>query len=215
MLPLRAALSKGSATDAAAVRSASKGSVAGAAAARSASKGSAADVTTRGGSKGSAADAATAARGASNASTPDPAAARFVAEGEAWQSHFEAPRRPCAKWLPCFRAMRKRPGARPISIARWAPTTRRIQLSQRLWPLPFPDRRRATRMPWRASAISIWTVTGSPRAPLVERMAAAEPGNSAGYLSAATVYWDYFQYNDALRMLAAGRQKLADSTLFA
>ncbi len=51
--------------------------------------------------------------------------------------------------------------------------------------------------------------------PWWNRMAAVEPGNSAGYLSAATVYWDYFQYNDALRMIAAGRQKLANPALFA
>ena len=35
------------------------------------------------------------------------------------------------------------------------------------------------------------------------------------YLEAATVFWDYFQFDDALRLLAEGRRKLSDPTLYA
>lgn len=40
------------------------------------------------------------------------------------------------------------------------------------------------------------------------RVAAIEPGRADGYLHAATVYWDYFLYDDALRVIADGRTKL-------
>jgi predicted Zn-dependent protease len=47
------------------------------------------------------------------------------------------------------------------------------------------------------------------------RIPQIEPGNADGYLEVATVFWDYFQFDDALRSLAEGRQKLSDPTLYA
>ncbi len=40
-------------------------------------------------------------------------------------------------------------------------------------------------------------------------------GERENYLDAATVYWDYFQYDDALRTIAKLRAKFADDTLYA
>ena len=40
------------------------------------------------------------------------------------------------------------------------------------------------------------------------------PGESGGYLEAATIYWDYFDFDNALRMLNEGRKKLGDETLY-
>ena len=40
-------------------------------------------------------------------------------------------------------------------------------------------------------------------------------GNREIYLDAATVYWDYYQYDDALRTIANLREKFADATLYA
>ena len=51
--------------------------------------------------------------------------------------------------------------------------------------------------------------------PAWDRIAQIQPGTSNGYLEAATIFWDYFRYDDALRLLGAGRKKLADPALYA
>ena len=51
-------------------------------------------------------------------------------------------------------------------------------------------------------------------APYWERIAQVTPGESGGYLDAATIYWDYFDYDNALRLLDLGRQKLGDDNLY-
>jgi lipopolysaccharide biosynthesis regulator YciM len=48
-----------------------------------------------------------------------------------------------------------------------------------------------------------------------ERMPALQPGNPEAYLDTATVYWDYYLYNDALRWIAAARRKFNDPAMFA
>ena len=52
-------------------------------------------------------------------------------------------------------------------------------------------------------------------APYWERIAQVSPGQSAGYLEAATIYWDYFDFDNALRLLNKGRDRLADPSLYA
>jgi cellulose synthase operon protein C len=47
------------------------------------------------------------------------------------------------------------------------------------------------------------------------RIADIEPGNAEGYSEAATVLWDYYQYDDALRVIEEGRAKLRNPTAFA
>ena len=51
--------------------------------------------------------------------------------------------------------------------------------------------------------------------PYWDRMAQIEPGKPAGYLEAATVFWDYYRYDDALRLIREGRSRLKDPKLFA
>ena len=157
-----------------------------------------------------------AARNAAKASAADPAAARFVAEGEAWRSHFEAaaaPMREVAALFPgdaevtgraadLYRSLGAYDAANTVAAATLAATISRsaVRDQEAMARVGDIDMDRN----WLARARPWWN-----------RMAVVEPGDSAGYLSAATVYWDYFQYNDALRMLAAGRQKLGDPLLFA
>ncbi len=50
---------------------------------------------------------------------------------------------------------------------------------------------------------------------LWDRMAEVEPGLAGSYLDAATVYWDYYLFDDALRLLELGRGALGDPALFA
>ncbi len=46
-------------------------------------------------------------------------------------------------------------------------------------------------------------------------MADVEPGRPEGYLEAATVFWDYYLFDDALRMLDEGRNRLGNPALYA
>ncbi len=48
-----------------------------------------------------------------------------------------------------------------------------------------------------------------------EKLIATAPGEPEIYLETATVYWDYFQYDDALRTIKNLREKMNDDTLYA
>jgi Flp pilus assembly protein TadD len=54
----------------------------------------------------------------------------------------------------------------------------------------------------------------STAAPYWERIPKVAPGESGGYLEAATIYWDYFDFDNALRLLNDGRKKLGNATLY-
>ena len=51
--------------------------------------------------------------------------------------------------------------------------------------------------------------------PYWERIAQVSPGQSSGYLEAATIYWDYFDFDNAMRLLGKGRTRLGDWSLYA
>jgi tetratricopeptide (TPR) repeat protein/Flp pilus assembly protein TadD len=48
-----------------------------------------------------------------------------------------------------------------------------------------------------------------------ERLIPLRPGDQEIYLDTATIYWDYFQYDDAMRTLASLRRHMNDQTLYA
>ena len=54
----------------------------------------------------------------------------------------------------------------------------------------------------------------SQAAPYWERIPKVAPGESGGYLEAATIYWDYYDFDNALRLLEEGRKKLGDVSLY-
>jgi cellulose synthase operon protein C len=47
------------------------------------------------------------------------------------------------------------------------------------------------------------------------RIPQISPGDPNGYLNAATIYWDYFDFDNALRLLNEARTKFGDDELFA
>ncbi len=51
-------------------------------------------------------------------------------------------------------------------------------------------------------------------APYWDRIPRIAPGQSSGYLEAASIYWDYFDFDNALRLLNEGRKKLGDENLY-
>ncbi|HZF38482.1 MAG TPA: tetratricopeptide repeat protein [Blastocatellia bacterium] len=48
-----------------------------------------------------------------------------------------------------------------------------------------------------------------------ERLIPLRSGDQEIYLDTATIYWDYFQYDDAMRTLASMRRRMNDQTLYA
>ena len=48
-----------------------------------------------------------------------------------------------------------------------------------------------------------------------ERLVPLAIGDEEAYLDTATIYWDYFQYDDALRTIETLRRRMNDSTLYA
>jgi predicted Zn-dependent protease len=52
-------------------------------------------------------------------------------------------------------------------------------------------------------------------APYWERIPQVAPGQPGGYLEAATIYWDYFDFDNAMRLLGKGRDRLAQPSLYA
>ncbi|MBB5063430.1 hypothetical protein [Granulicella mallensis] len=51
-------------------------------------------------------------------------------------------------------------------------------------------------------------------APYWKRMSAVHPGVSDGYLQSATVFWDYFQFDEAIAQIEAARKQFNHSALY-
>ncbi len=51
-------------------------------------------------------------------------------------------------------------------------------------------------------------------APYWRRMPSVHPGLPDGYLQSATIFWDYFQFDEALAQIAAARKQFHDPTLY-
>jgi predicted Zn-dependent protease len=52
-------------------------------------------------------------------------------------------------------------------------------------------------------------------APYWERIPQVAPGEADGYLEAATIYWDYYDFGNALRLLNQGRERLSNPSFYA
>ncbi len=150
---------------------------------------------------------------------PDAAAAQFVAEGEAWQSHFE-------KAAPMFRAVaadypgdaeqQTRAASMYRSLATYDPAGSRkntdiaADLEQNAAKFAPRDTVALTRT-GEIYADREWFQRAKP---FWNRVAAVQPGKPDGYLEAATIFWDYYQFGDALRLLSEGRKQMEDPRLF-
>jgi Tfp pilus assembly protein PilF len=146
----------------------------------------------------------------------NPAAVQFAAEAEAWLSHFEAAA-PAARALatayPGRREFTGKASALYRSLAAYDPRDTEIAvtiagLEQSANPR---DQAILARM---GDIFADRELFGRARA-FWERIPAEQPGKPEAYLDVATVYWDYYRYNDALRWIAAARKKFDDAALFA
>lgn len=145
-----------------------------------------------------------------------PLAARFLAEADIWRSRFESGTpilSALAAEYPSDVALNQRAGSlhRSLSYVDARETDAAAQAFARLNQYEprgaatltalgeiYADRERYE------DARAHWN-----------RLPDIEPGNPAGYLEAATVFWDYYQFDDALRIIAQGRTRLRNPTLYA
>ena len=146
----------------------------------------------------------------------NPAAVQFAAEAEAWTSHFEAA-------APAFQALAKaEPGhveltERAASVYRslaaydGANTGTAVELAQ----LAVKASPRDRDVLERVGDIYADRDELDRAAPVWNAVLRIEPGKPDSYLSAATVFWDYYRFDDALRLIADGRRKLGKPELFA
>ncbi|HEY6392364.1 MAG TPA: hypothetical protein VIX89_13850, partial [Bryobacteraceae bacterium] len=153
------------------------------------------------------------------AATANPATQQFVAEAGAWQSHFE-------QAAPVMQAIT---ADCPADAVR---ATRTASLFRSLATYDAPGDIRNTRI---AANIEQDLTRATPRdtaaltrlgeiyadrelfsraKPAWDRIARIQPGMPAGYLEASTIFWDYFRFDDALRLIDDGRKKLNDPALF-
>ena len=145
-----------------------------------------------------------------------PLAARFLAEADIWRSRFESA-------TPVITRARDRvPGRRRAESAN------RLAAPLVVLRRPARDRRRRRTVDrlhqYDPRSLATLTTLGEIYADRErydraraywDRLPEIEPGNPAGYLEAATVFWDYYQFDDALRIIAQGRTKLRNPALYA
>jgi cellulose synthase operon protein C len=145
----------------------------------------------------------------------NPAAANFIAYADLWQSHFEqsAPLlKTLAMQYPAEPEMARTASSVYRSLAYFdqADTHVAVKIEDNLLRANPRDTELMARIgdtyadrAWFAQAVPYW-----------ERIPQVTPGEAGGYLEAATIYWDYYDFDNALRVLNQGRHYLHDSNLY-
>ncbi len=145
-----------------------------------------------------------------------PIAARFLAEADIWRSRFESATpilSALAAEFPSDVELNQRAGSlhRSLSHADARETDAAAQVLARLQQY---DPRSAAHLTTLGEIHADRERYDSARGHW-NRIPDIEPGRPAGYLDAATIFWDYYQFDDALRIIAQGRTKLRNPTLYA
>ncbi|HLX46507.1 MAG TPA: hypothetical protein VKR43_23830, partial [Bryobacteraceae bacterium] len=152
----------------------------------------------------------------SQAMDQSPAAVRMLAEGEAWRGHFETS-------APMFEALEasfpadtvigRRTAAVYRSLATLDPrrSATGIEVQERLNRANPRDHDSLTRLGEMEAERNRFDLAATDW----NKLAAIEPAKPDSYLEAATVFWDYYRYDDALRLIEEGRTRLANPALFA
>jgi cellulose synthase operon protein C len=145
----------------------------------------------------------------------NPAAADFLAYANLWRSHFEdsvSALKSLATQYPAEAEIGHTASSVYRSLAYFEPADTAIaaQIEDNLLQASPGD----TDIMGRIGDIYADRELFSQAAPYWERIPQAAPGQSGGYLEAATIYWDYFDFENALRLLGKGRDRLADASLY-
>jgi len=145
-----------------------------------------------------------------------PAAVRLLAEGEAWRGHFE-------NAAPLFLAIEsgfpadRTIGARTAAVYRSLGTIdskltdTAIAVEEKLSDADPRNHQTLTAI----GEIEAERERFDRARAAWDRIPEIEPAKADGYLEAATVYWDYYRYDDALRWIEEGRKRLKQDLLFA
>jgi cellulose synthase operon protein C len=145
----------------------------------------------------------------------NPAAGEFVAQAELWRSHFEdsAPvLRALAAQYPADAETAQTASAVYRSLAYFEP--RNTQAAATIEDNLLQANPGSSEIMSRIGDIYADRDLFAKAAPYWDRIPSIAPGRSAGYLEAASIYWDYFDFDDALRLLNEGRKKLGNHNLY-
>lgn len=145
----------------------------------------------------------------------NPVAARFVGEAGLWQSHFEQAAPvigALANQYPADAELGHRAASLFRSLAAFDPknTEVAVNIEENLYKANPGDRDQLARIGDILSDRELF----DRAAPYWDRMATIRPGEAQAYLDPATVYWDYYDFGAALKLLNAGRQKLGNPSLY-
>ncbi|HET9837691.1 MAG TPA: hypothetical protein VFR84_05595 [Candidatus Angelobacter sp.] len=146
----------------------------------------------------------------------NPVAQRFIAEAELWRSHFEAGApviAAVARQYPADAEIGERASSLYRSLAYFDPkaTDVAVAIETNLLAAAPADRNRLARI----GDIYSDREQFAKASPYWNKMAETEPGSPRSYEEAATVFWDYYFFDDALRLLNLGRSKLHNDALYA
>jgi len=146
----------------------------------------------------------------------NPAGANFLANGELWRSHFEQSEsllRSLAAQYPAEFELGRTASSVYRSLAYFEPADTDIAASIEENLSKFAPGN--TEILARIGDIYADHDFFAKAAPYWERIPRVEPGQSSGYLEAATIYWDYYDFENAMQLLNAGRNRLGDPNLYA
>jgi tetratricopeptide (TPR) repeat protein len=145
----------------------------------------------------------------------NPAAANFLAYANLWRSHFEESA-PALKSLAAQYPAESEIGHTASSVYRSlayfepADTATAAKIEDNLLQFRPDDAETMARIGDTYADRDLF----SQAAPYWERIPQVAPGQPSGYLEAATIYWDYFDFDSALRLLGKGRERLANANLY-
>lgn len=146
----------------------------------------------------------------------NPAAAQFMAEANLWRCHYEAAAplmQALAAQYPTDFPLDRRTSNLFRSLAAFDPANTGVAVSIEENLARFEPRN--AEVLTRIGDIYADRSLFSRARPYWDRVPKIAPGTSGGYLQAATVFWDYFLYDDALRVISEARKNLGNAALFA
>jgi tetratricopeptide (TPR) repeat protein len=146
----------------------------------------------------------------------NPVAARFLAEADIWRSQYESATpvlSALAGEYPADVELGRRAGSlrRSLSYADAREVDAAAAIEERLHRYNPRDTATLTAL----GEIYADRERYDRARPQWDQIPEIEPGSAGGYLEAATVFWDYYLFDDALRMIALGRTRLNAPALYA
>ncbi|MDE1163066.1 MAG: hypothetical protein PW792_14170 [Acidobacteriaceae bacterium] len=160
------------------------------------------------------------------AASENPAAARELAEIQLWQSHFETAA-PLLSQLADQYPADISVGEQAVSVFRSLAYLDPQQVQRAATIAQHLVLAEPTNLDRLATVGDIFADSTNPSlgldpakqiaqaAPFWQRMPSIQPGIPDGYLQAATIFWDYFQFDDALGQINAARAHFHSPSLYA